>query len=83
MKPKYTSNSVPNGGDLRTTNSFKTSSYCASSGCVGVLRLDDGRILVTNTNSKQRQLLAFTPEEWTAFVSGVKDDQFDLGSLER
>lgn len=48
--------------------------------CVGVAKLKDG-IIVANTN-KPQQIVHFTPEEWNAFIVGVKKGEFDSNNLE-
>jgi hypothetical protein len=35
-------------------------------------------VLVRDTKDRRGPVLHFTPDEWTAFVTGVKNDEFDL-----
>lgn len=58
---------------------FKISSACpnCSCGCVGVA-LSEGKILVTNTTTSNSPTATFTKEEWTAFIAGVKNGEFDI-----
>ncbi len=60
---------------------FKISSLCDKSGCgcgcVGVA-LSEGKILVTNTTTSNSPTATFTKEEWTAFIAGVKNGEFDI-----
>lgn len=56
---------------------FTVSSFCSLGNCVEVGRSPDGTILVRDTKDTA-QALAFTDEEWMAFVSGVKAGEFDF-----
>jgi hypothetical protein len=56
---------------------FKISSFCNFGGCVEVGRSAEGAVLVRGTQDRALQL-AFTDEEWTAFVAGVKAGEFDF-----
>ena len=56
---------------------FRISSYCSHGGCVEVGRTPEGAVLVRDTKDRVQQL-AFTDEEWTAFVAGVKAGEFDF-----
>ena len=57
---------------------FRTSSFCTDAhGCVEV-RIDDDLVRVRDAKDRQGGQLAFTPEEWTIFVRGVKAGEFDL-----
>lgn len=56
---------------------FKISSFCNFGNCVEVGRTDDGAVLVRDTKDRTQEL-AFTDEEWTAFVAGVKAGEFDF-----
>ncbi|MDD7966496.1 DUF397 domain-containing protein [Actinomycetospora lemnae] len=55
----------------------RTSSFCSDGDCVGVA-IDDGEVRVVDTKSSAA--LSFTPDEWAAFVAGVKAGEFDLPS---
>lgn len=57
---------------------FQVSSFCDGGGCVEVGRADDGSWIVRDSKDADRATaLRFTPEEWTAFVQGVKAGEFD------
>ncbi len=59
---------------------FKISSFCNFGDCVEVGQLPGGAVAVRDTKDRERgAALVFTPEEWTAFVAGVKNGEFDLG----
>jgi hypothetical protein len=59
-------------------NVWTKSSRSGSAGCVET-KLDGDTIRVRDTKAKGAGLeLAFTPDEWTAFIGGVKDGEFDL-----
>ncbi|MEU9834316.1 DUF397 domain-containing protein [Streptosporangium sp. NPDC048047] len=46
--------------------------------CVEVAPLDGGRVGVRDSKDRSGPVLVFTPDEWDAFVGGVKDGEFDL-----
>jgi hypothetical protein len=56
---------------------FRTSSACGNGACVAVASLDDGTVLVKDTKNDAHPVLNFTRDEWTAFVTGVKQGEFD------
>ena len=56
---------------------FRVSSFCNFGSCVEVGRTPDGAVLVRDTKNRMQEALAFTDEEWTAFVAGVKAGEFD------
>jgi hypothetical protein len=60
-----------------TTAEWRTSTLCDLNGCVEVALLDD-RIAVRNSNDRAGPVLVFTPNEWDAFVGGVRGGEFDL-----
>lgn len=47
--------------------------------CVEVARRPDV-IAVRNSTDPEKHALYFTPDEWTAFISGAKRGEFDLAS---
>jgi hypothetical protein len=53
----------------------KSSRSNSSQMCVGVA-YKNNNVLVINTNTKDL-VLRFTREEWSAFIEGVKADEFD------
>lgn len=60
---------------------FRKSTRSDNSGsCVEVADLvsEHGVILVRDTKDRDGAVLAFRPNEWRAFIGGVKDDEFDL-----
>lgn len=50
----------------------------AGGGRVEVAFVDDGTTLLRDGEHPDGPVLVFTPEEWQAFVEGVKDGEFDL-----
>lgn len=57
-------------------NTSIISSFCSGGACVKVTFLPSGAVVVSNTNASGG--VAFTPEEWDAFVAGTKAGEFDL-----
>ena len=64
--------------DLQAATWIK-SSYSGSNGgnCVEVAKLSDGRRGVRDSKNPTCPALIFTPGEWSAFIGGVKDGEFD------
>lgn len=56
---------------------FRVSSFCSYGDCVEVGQLPGGSVAIRDTKNRS-VALEFTPEEWSAFVSGVKNGEFDL-----
>jgi hypothetical protein len=46
--------------------------------CVEVAPLPDGIISLRDSKDTSRATHSFTPEEWAAFVAGVKEGEFDF-----
>lgn len=61
---------------------FRTSSFCSWGDCVEVGLRPDGTVAVRDTKDPERVTLSFTPEEWSAFVAGVKNGEFDVAPSE-
>ena len=57
---------------------FFVSSFCSFGNCVEVGRSPEGAVLGRDTKDRAQEALAFTDEEWTAFVAGVKAGEFDF-----
>ena len=57
---------------------FTISSFCAHGGCVAVARGADG-VQVRSSRAEDGPVLRFTHDEWTAFLAGVRNGEFDLG----
>lgn len=58
---------------------WRRSSRCESGTCVEVAVLQDGNTLVRD--SKQNSdgpVLRYAPNEWKAFIEGVKKGEFDI-----
>jgi hypothetical protein len=55
---------------------WRKSSASASSDCVEVA-WDDGVMLVRDSKDRTGPRLAFTPSEWSAFLTGVRLGEFD------
>jgi hypothetical protein len=61
------------------TGMFHKSTFSGAdnSACVEV-GLVIAEVLVRDTKDQCGPVLRFTPDEWNAFVAGVKNDEFDL-----
>ncbi|HZD37102.1 MAG TPA: DUF397 domain-containing protein [Actinomycetes bacterium] len=53
---------------------WRKSSYSGSNGCVEVAFVD-GNVAVRDSKNRQGPVLVFTPVEWDAFVTGVRDGE--------
>jgi hypothetical protein len=54
------------------------SSWCFANGsCVEVGSLPQGEVGVRNSRDREGAVLRFTPEGWHAFISGVRNGEFD------
>jgi hypothetical protein len=59
-------------------NVWVTSTRSGTNGqCVMGMRLDDGVTLVRDSKNPDGPELAFTAQEWQAFLHGVKNNEFD------
>lgn len=56
----------------------KSSASGQQDNCVEVAPLSDGGRAVRDSKDKTGPILLFTPNEWAAFVVGVKASEFDL-----
>lgn len=65
--------------DLRGLRWFK-SSFSGSGGCVEVAHLPEGGVAVRDTKDRSKAPHVYTGHEWEAFLSGVKQGEFDLPS---
>jgi hypothetical protein len=59
---------------------WRKSSYSGSSGgnCVEVAQFPASAIAMRDSKDPDGPQLVFTPDEWQAFVAGVKAGEFDL-----
>lgn len=55
----------------------KSSKSNSEGNCVEFRRLDEA-VQIRDSKNPAGPVLAFTPGEWSAFVGGVRDGQFDL-----
>ncbi|MEU3167885.1 DUF397 domain-containing protein [Streptosporangium sp. NPDC006930] len=58
---------------------WKKSAHSSPNGnCVEVATLSGGGVGVRDSKNGSGPVLVFTPDEWKAFVGGVKDGEFDI-----
>jgi hypothetical protein len=50
---------------------------CSSDGCVEVAQLADGSVALRDSKDTRKAAHVFDRDEWAAFVSGVKNGEFD------
>jgi hypothetical protein len=58
-------------------NWVKSSLSFSNGNCVEVASLADGGVGVRNSRDVGGSVLAFTPDEWHAFLGGVRNGEFD------
>lgn len=58
---------------------YRKSSFSANGNCVEVAAGADGTITIRDSKSPVREEQHYTPDEWVAFVRGVKAGEFDFG----
>ena len=56
---------------------IKSSLSFSNSNCVEVASLRDGEIGVRDSKDAEGPVLRFTPDEWHAFLGGVRNGEFD------
>ena len=56
---------------------IKSSLSYATGNCVEVATLPGGEIGVRNSRNSAGSVLRFTPDEWHAFLGGVRNGEFD------
>lgn len=66
-----------NASDLGTVIWRKSTRSGVNGNCVEVVILKDA-VAVRDSKDPTGPALIFTPEEWTAFIGGVRDGEFDL-----
>jgi hypothetical protein len=55
----------------------KSSLSFANGNCVEVASLSNGGVGVRNSRDSEGLVLQFTPDEWHAFLGGVRNGEFD------
>jgi hypothetical protein len=55
----------------------KSSLSFANGNCVEVANLPTGEIAVRDSKDSEGPVLRFTPDEWHAFLGGVRNGEFD------
>ncbi|GAA0954331.1 hypothetical protein GCM10009560_78190 [Nonomuraea longicatena] len=67
---------------MDVTPTWRKSRFCnGNSACVEFARLADGNVALRDSKQQDGPVLVFTPEEWTAFVAGVRDGEFDASTV--
>ena len=54
------------------------SSASGGNGCVEVAHAPDGGVALRDTKDRSKPAHHFHRDEWSAFLAGVKDGEFDL-----
>jgi Domain of unknown function (DUF397) len=61
-----------------STDDYRKSSFSGNGGCVEVRLLPDGSVSLRDSKDISRPSHTFTQQEWTAFLAGVRNGEFDL-----
>jgi hypothetical protein len=63
-----------------TNADWRKSTFSGGNGgaCVEVARNLPGIVAVRDSKDREGPALVFTPDEWLAFLDGVRADEFDL-----
>ncbi len=64
--------------DLIMANWRKSSHSGSGNNCVEVATNVPGLVAVRDSKDRSGPVLAFTPSEWSAFIAGVKSDEFTI-----
>jgi hypothetical protein len=59
-------------------DTYTKSSHSGVGGCVEVRLLADGTVGLRDSKDVSKPPHVFTAVEWTAFMAGVRDGEFDL-----
>jgi hypothetical protein len=70
-------NGGPPGRSDSDSHWIKSSLSFSNGNCVEVASLPDGTIGVRDSKDTGGPVLRFTPDEWTAFLGGVRGGEFD------
>lgn len=74
---------TPDSRSDLTTGWIKSSLSFANSNCVEVANLSGGHVGVRHSKAPESLVLRFTPDEWRAFLGGVRNGEFDrFGELQ-
>jgi hypothetical protein len=65
------------GGPGSEPSWIKSSLSFSNGNCVEVAGLPDGRVGVRHSKESEGPVLRFTPDEWRAFLGGVRNGEFD------
>jgi hypothetical protein len=65
------------GGPRSDSYWIKSSLSFSNGNCVEVASLPDDEVGVRDSKNSEGPVLRFTPDEWQAFVGGVRNGEFD------
>jgi hypothetical protein len=57
---------------------FKSTKSAAAGHCVEVAKTEENILVRDTKDNGNGPTLSFTKEEWTAFIGGAKDGEFDI-----
>ena len=59
----------------------KSSLSFSNGNCIEVASLPHGEVGIRNSRDREGEVLQFTPDEWNAFIGGVRNEEFDSFGL--
>ncbi|WP_327072050.1 DUF397 domain-containing protein [Kitasatospora sp. NBC_01302] len=57
---------------------IKAAASSGSGACVEIAHLPEGGVFLRDSKDKSRPIHWYTAQEWTAFLSGAKNGEFDV-----
>lgn len=68
---------VTDGSTTETPVVFRRSRRCAAGDCVEIAFTATGSVLVRDSKNPGAAVLTFDAHEWSMFVKGIQDGEFD------
>lgn len=78
--PNPSASAGPTGADLTGAVWRKSSHSNGATNCVEVALLADGSVGVRHSRRPDDTVIVYSRAEWAAFLSGVKDEEFEFGT---
>lgn len=63
---------------MDNTTEFRTSSFCGTNACVEFATTSEQVLIRDGKDNGKGSTLTFTKDEWTAFLAGARNGEFDV-----